>query len=167
MRTLVLVLLVLPFDRLVAQSPPPPPGHGQAIQALNAIDRGCHVYPADTLTLAAARERYGVGCYPVLDPKAEPWYGFARPARPYGRIVLSLSDTGAVASIHRLGTKSERRGVPVRLPGGRGGGFAFDSVAAGSYDLLATIDGRTTRVAPIQIREGELWELFYVPIRDH
>jgi hypothetical protein len=104
MRFVASLLLVLPLRTVIGQLPPPAPASGNAIKALSTIDRGCQVYLADTLTLTAARERYGVGCRPVIDPKAVPLYGLARPARPYGRIVLSLSDSGAAASIRRAGT---------------------------------------------------------------
>ena len=54
------------------------------------------------------------------------------------------------------------KGTPFRRAEG-GNGFAFDSLAPGAYTLLARIGGHTTRIAPVEVRAGELWELFYVP----
>ncbi len=163
MRFLVSLLVALPSLTLAAQSPPASPNRGKAIEAIGTIDRGCRVYPADTLTLAAAHERYGVICRPVLDPHAKPLYGIARPARPYGRIVVSVStsDTSVSASIQRSGDKRQQFGVPFRRVSG-GSNFAFDSVVPGRYELFATIQGNKTRIAHVQLRAGELWELFYV-----
>ncbi len=166
MRFLFSLLIALPALTLAGQSPPALPNRGKAIEAMGTIDRGCRVYPADTLTLAAAHERYGVICRPVLDPHATPLYGFPRPARPYGRIVLSVStsDTSVSASIKRPGDLTQQLGVPFRrVPGGTD--FVFDSVVPGSYELFAMIQGGRARIAPIQIRAGELWELFYVSTR--
>ena len=166
MRFLLSFLVALPSLTLVGQTPPASSTpRGNTIEAIGTIDRGCWVYPADTMTLNAAHERYGVICSPRLDPRAKPLYGFARPARPYGRIVLNLStnDTSASTSL-RLSGGSEKRGLPVRLAACRGC-FVFDSVAAGSYELSATIEGRRTFVYPVEIRPGELWEVFYVSDR--
>jgi hypothetical protein len=141
------------------------PPQGKLIEAIQVIDRGCQVYPADTLTLVAAHERYGPTCRPVLDPNVAPQYHLPRPARSYGRLALVIYGVGNRASSATMqpsnnGTTLQGQQISRQEPGVE---FIFDSVPSGTYILLAKVGGHSHTVSQLNLRSGELWEFFFVP----
>jgi hypothetical protein len=133
------------------------------IEAYEVIDRGCYVFPADTLTLAAGRERYGVTCSAVRDPSITSHYGLSRPTGAFGRVALVVYGTGRRAagalmrSAEGSGTLRGNHLIVSDAPVA----FVFDSVPPGRYSLYAAVGRDEMYVATIQVRPGELWELWF------
>ena len=146
---------------LLACAPRPP----QAADAYGVIDRVCRVYPADTLTLAEAHERYGVGCSPIVDPRSTPQYQSSRPTGEYGRVTLVLYGVrsgAADATLQRSGNRNtlQAQHLSTQEPGVE---LFFDSVPPGTYALTAQVGHKRYPVASFEIRVRELWELWFVP----
>jgi hypothetical protein len=150
---------------LACAQPRPQPPRGNLIEAIAVIDRSCRVYPADTLTLAAAHDRYGPTCHPVLDHNTAPQYQSKRPTGSYGRVTLVIygvddRSPGAMIQAEENGTIFHGRRLSRPESGAE---FAFDSVPGGAYVLTAKAGGKSYTVGYFRVRLGELWEFFFVP----
>jgi len=153
---------------LLACTPRPSQPRSSLAEANGVIDRFCRVYPADTLTLAEAHERYGIDCSPIVDPEATPQYQSSRPTGDYARLTLVLYGVrrdSTNATLQRVGTDTI---LQARHMSGQDSGIElfFDSVPPGTYTLTAKVGRKRHSLGSFEIRLRELWEFWYVPSAD-
>jgi hypothetical protein len=133
------------------------------LEGVHIIDRSCRVWPADTISLDDAHERYGVTCSPQVNPSDLPLYQSARPVGAYARVGFLLCNAGARQASAKLeGVDGKAALVGRRLVREDCAEFTFDSVPPASYGLYGSVGRLRERVSVIEVRAGELWELWWV-----